>query len=158
MEMVQPLRCNGSTCTGDKFPAAEQRAAAYPLDRFEEDLYVKYGFPTGLQGTVDLRARVLPDGTYLGGEIKMFEHVPRNRKLRFELAGTSIQYPYDVYWKVKNTGAQAAADNGGKGLRGEITPGHNGAQAWKNESTRYVGDHYVEIYIVQDRVCVAKAR
>jgi hypothetical protein len=73
----------------------------------------------------------------------------------FELTSTTVPPPFDVYWKVKNTGEEAAQRGA---LRGEITADHRGATASKTESTLYRGQHYVEIYVVKDNVCVAKAR
>lgn len=143
---------------GSKFPAPEKRTAARALDPFEEDLYLKYGIPTDLQGTVTIDARVARKDGYRSGALTTFGSVQPGRDLYFKLGTTSIQYPYDVYWKVKNTGAQARAYNGGRGLRGEISQDNNGPKASRHESTRYVGDHYVEIYIVKGGVCVARAR
>ena len=31
-------------------------------------------------------------------------------------------------------------------------------EAWRNERTLYTGDHYIEIYIVKNGVCVAQDR
>lgn len=66
-----------------------------------------------------------------------------------------MPWPYTVYWKVKNYGAEAAAVPGG--LRGKITPANGGPNPTKHESTKYTGTHYVEVYIVKDSVCRARA-
>jgi hypothetical protein len=60
---------------------------------------------------------------------------------------------YQLYWKVRNGGGEAAQVNE---LRGEITrdQGENG----KTETTSYKGTHYVECYVVKDGVVVARDR
>lgn len=75
--------------------------------------------------------------------------------LTFRVQGISaIPKPYDVYWKVKNSGAEATA---ARQLRGEIT--RDGGKIEKFEKTRYVGRHYVECYVVnRQRQCIARAR
>ena len=61
--------------------------------------------------------------------------------------------PFDVYWKVRNSGLEAQLKSQ---LRGEITR-DDGHQA-KRESTKFAGNHYVECYIVKNGICVAWAR
>jgi hypothetical protein len=61
--------------------------------------------------------------------------------------------PYDIKWKVKNLGTEAA--NAGD-LRGEITD-DKGFRI-KYENTKYTGAHYVECYLIQGNVCIAKNR
>lgn len=76
-------------------------------------------------------------------------------RIDFKIASTTIQYPYDVCWKVKNRGEQAAEKNA---LRGEIRRDDHGANAHRYERTLYTGSHYVEVYVVKDGVCAAKNR
>ena len=61
--------------------------------------------------------------------------------------------PYEVYWKIKNTGDEAARVNQ---LRGEIV--HDAGSHQRSEPTAYRGSHYVECYIVKDRRVVAVDR
>lgn len=58
-----------------------------------------------------------------------------------------------MYWKVRNHGLEAQLK---AQLRGEITK-DEGQQA-KRESTKFVGNHYVDCYIVKDGTCVAWTR
>lgn len=62
-----------------------------------------------------------------------------------------ITGPYEVYWKVKNHGSEAL-DAGQP--RGDVVLGSTS----RYESTSFVGSHYVEVYVVQDSVCVAMDR
>jgi hypothetical protein len=65
---------------------------------------------------------------------------------------TNVPGDVDYYWKVRNFGRQAKE---AVGLRGEIT--HTGNIARKHESTLYCGTHYVECYVIQNAICVAKS-
>ncbi len=78
--------------------------------------------------------------------------VPKNRSLRFD-ATTTVAKPYELYWKVRNTGDEAA--NVGQ-LRGEIS--RDGGRNSRAESTKYRGAHYVECYVVKDGRVVALDR
>jgi hypothetical protein len=75
--------------------------------------------------------------------------VQKNRSLTFT-ATTNAPPPYDVYWKVRNGGTEAAAV---RQLRGEIT--RDQGRGIRTESTSYKGRHYVECYIVKDDAVVA---
>lgn len=59
-----------------------------------------------------------------------------------------VPEPYDIYWKVKNYGAEAERANC---LRGQIVSGTK----HRSEPTAYRGHHYVEVYIVKNGRCVA---
>lgn len=76
--------------------------------------------------------------------------VERRRDLIFTVR-TNAPMPFDVYWKVRNTGSEATAAGA---LRGEIAP--DGPS--HKEETLYRGRHWVEAYIVQNNFVVARAR
>jgi len=69
---------------------------------------------------------------------------------------TNVSPPFDVYWQVVNTGKEA---NDKGQLRGQIvlsrTAGIGGLT--QKESTSYTGNHWVECFIVQNSVCVARS-
>lgn len=75
------------------------------------------------------------------------------RSLTFRVVSCSVTEPYDVYWKIKNTGQEAARANG---LRGEILA--DGGSRSRSESTLYRGEHYVECYVVHGGVVRARTR
>lgn len=77
--------------------------------------------------------------------------VGKGRRLLFEIESCSVPDPYDVYWKVRNTGKEAQQAGS---LRGEIRKGGRSHA----ESTLYRGPHWVECYIVKNRRCVARGR
>lgn len=76
--------------------------------------------------------------------------VPKNRELGFRAQVSGVPYPYDLYWKVRNGGREAADVHQ---LRGEITKDDGTMR--KKETTSYKGSHFVECYIVKDGVVVA---
>lgn len=75
--------------------------------------------------------------------------VPKNRSIRFT-AETNVPGPYEMYWKVRNGGEEAAAAGE---LRGEIR--RDEGQWVRVETTSYAGYHYVEAYVVKDGLVVA---
>lgn len=68
--------------------------------------------------------------------------------LTFSVIGTNVPKPFDIYWKVRNYGDDAAGD-----LRGEITK-DDGSRS-KLEHTKYCGIHTVECFCVKNNQCVA---
>lgn len=76
--------------------------------------------------------------------------VPVGRDLRFEIDACTVQEPYDVYWKVRNAGSEAARR---KAFRGEILKlGH-----LIHETSDFPGPHWVQAWIVKEGVAVATA-
>lgn len=78
--------------------------------------------------------------------------VAKNRQLVFN-ARTNVPRPFELYWKVRNSGIEAKDSDA---LRGEITKDAGSLQ--KSETTSYEGTHYVEAYVVKDGSVVARDR
>jgi len=76
--------------------------------------------------------------------------VPIGRSLQFEIDACTVQQPYDVYWKVRNAGPEAASR---KEFRGEIM--ERGQVI--HETSDFPGAHWVQAWIVKDGVAVATA-
>jgi len=76
--------------------------------------------------------------------------VQRNRTISFRIASHNIPVPFDLYWKVRNTG-QGAID--ADAIRGQIAL-DSGART-RSEPTSFRGHHYVEVYAVKNGACVA---
>lgn len=76
----------------------------------------------------------------------------KGRFIDFKILENTIPCQIKTKWKVKNHGLEAKDEHA---LRGEITDGHT-----KNtpESTKYLGNHYVECYAIIGDTCVAKDR
>lgn len=66
------------------------------------------------------------------------------------VANTNARDDYKHFWQVVNTGGHAKNANG---LRGSIFEGR--AIQW--EQTQYTGKHWIECFIVQNGVCIAKS-
>lgn len=141
---------------GDRFPSPtpEKRIVEAALAPGEQDLFRDFGIPTHITERVQMRGKVLPKPGFRHGWIDELGRLGFDRTLRFDVISTTVDEPYTVYWKVKNTGEEA---RNARQLRGEITR-DPGRPASKRESTRFRGDHWVEVYIVKDDVCVARAR
>ena len=78
---------------------------------------------------------------------------PKGRTITFRIDRCDVAPPYDVYWKVRNHGEEAASVGQ---LRGEIRP-DDGTRR-KAESTKYHGSHFVECFVVKEGLCVAVDR
>lgn len=75
-------------------------------------------------------------------------HVPIGRSLSFTVEDCTVPAPYDVYWKVRNAGAEAVER---RNLRGEIVKGGDKI----TESSSFAGNHWVQAWIVKDGVAIA---
>jgi hypothetical protein len=101
-----------------------------------------------------IRGRVLPKAGFRNYDLRTRgDVVSKHRKLMFTVERCDVPSPYEVYWKVKNFGAEAA--HAGQ-LRGEVV--RDGGRHQKEESTLYRGKHYVECYVVKNGQCVARDR
>lgn len=76
--------------------------------------------------------------------------VPIGRSLQFEIDACTVQEPYEVYWKIRNAGPEAAIR---KAFRGEIQKHGNIIY----ETSDFSGAHWVQAWIVKDGVAVATA-
>jgi hypothetical protein len=72
------------------------------------------------------------------------------RSLSFSIK-TNVPWPYEVYWKTLNRGQEAIRHNS---IRGQIVKGKDS----HSETTNFRGNHYVEVYILKNGVCIAKDR
>ena len=84
---------------------------------------------------------------------KLIGKLRKNKSLEFFIKKTNIPKPFSVKWKVRNFGDEAEERND---LRGEITDDLGWEK--KKENTKYRGEHFVECYIIKDRICVATDR
>jgi adenylyl/guanylyl cyclase-like protein with sensor domain/SMODS domain-containing protein len=115
-----------------------------------EEFLCDFGVPFREQHHVKVNAEVSKDGFR---PFKLLErHFPlfKLRKLEFYVEDCDVPQPFEVRWKVKNTGGEATRKGA---LRGQIY-GDEG-RLRRKESTLYWGNHYVECYVIKDGVCVA---
>lgn len=79
--------------------------------------------------------------------------VLRSRTIRFQIAECNVPEPFQIFWKVRNRGPESLKNDA---VRGQI---EEGERIWRiDESTSFVGPHYVDCYAVKNGVCVAKDR
>lgn len=83
---------------------------------------------------------------------KMFLAIKKNLEFYIDSMDSEIkkEAPYDIYWKVKNQGQEAIKRDC---IRGQIKRTNTKSI---NESSNFIGEHYVECYIVKDGICIAK--
>ena len=86
------------------------------------------------------------------GNLRAMGSVGKGRSIDFRVR-TDVPSPYAVFWKVRNFGTEAAAVGQLRGLIEDGTAAHT-----KRESTSYTGTHWVECYVVKDRVVRATDR
>lgn len=75
-------------------------------------------------------------------------HVRTGRSLTFTVEGCTVPPPFDVYWKVRNAGQEAAARSM---FRGEIRKG----DLTISENSDFAGNHWVQAWVVKDGVAIA---
>lgn len=121
-------------------------AEEYIEDLFTQKLNPNYKLKIGCNVT----QKGFQQKTPLLELLKKYILIPQ-KKLEFYIQNNTVPKPYSVYWKVRNFGIEAKND-----LRGEITL-DDGSET-KIENTKYKGEHYVECYIIKDKICVARER
>lgn len=100
-------------------------------------------------GKVNLVGRVRGSGIRRAYDLPgRGDRVGKGRTIDFSVTECTVEGPYEVWWKVRNSGREATeADQ----LRGTIRK-----QAESHyEVTKYAGTHFVEVYIVKNGVCRA---
>lgn len=148
---------------GDVFPVvtAEKSSwnvggVAIDLEHSPEERFLSrdYGITERLNHIIGLECTSKRNG-FQQRTVRSDSVVDKGFGLTFQVRGLhAIPKPYNVYWKVKNSGSEASVAHQ---LRGEIT--HDEGKFEKFEKTCYTGRHYVECYVVnRQRQCIAKAR
>ncbi|MBS3199858.1 nucleotide-binding domain-containing protein [Turicibacter bilis] len=147
---------------GSKFPkklTEENRNFGYSdvkqTEQFIEDLY-----PIDIKYSISIDCTVIQNGFQTRRLKQMLrEKLPLlpQKKLEFyidEMDSELKENPssFDIYWKVKNEGEVAYQRNC---LRGQIERTNSYKQI---EHSTFKGKHFVECYIIQNGVCVARSR
>jgi len=107
------------------------RVHSVPSDNFKIDGYV--------------RTKSNAPGYYLS---KSDSSVQKGRKIEFKIINRpSLTASNNILWKVKNS-------NSSREPRGELS---NGKTMNYPETTAYLGKHYVEAYVIEHGICVARS-
>ena len=125
--------------------ATKTLAVRAPHEEFIEEMGFGFvgGFRARVECTVDRKAG------FRHGPLRSMRSVDKRRTLCFRVI-TDVPEPFDLYWKVRNRGQEAAQIDQ---LRGQIFK-DNGTRR-HTESTLYTGRHYVEVYVVKNRIVLA---
>jgi len=118
-----------------------------------EQFLSDFGITENIEHKIKINARVIQDGWRPFLLRNTNQLLRKKLKLEFfiEKMDQNIMDPFNIKWKVKNTGAEAADT---KDLRGEIID--DKGYHTKNENTKYLGQHYVECYIIKNDTCIAR--
>lgn len=143
---------------GDDFkaPTTVVKAAETPsiVPASERFIDRDFGFPIERQYRLRILGHAEPKKGFRSYDLPANgNRVQKGRDLRFRIAECTVPPPYQIYWKVRNTGEEAAKLGQ---LRGEIREDAGGHR--HSESTKYRGSHYVECYIVKNGRVVAVDR
>lgn len=148
---------------GNSFPKAEGKTEKstqyYCKKRFYDrgastEEFIDEKFNVDIRYVLNIDCNVTQDGwrPFLLRRYLIESKIPlrKDKKLDFYIVYTDCPKPYEVYWKVRNVGAEAIKRNM---IRGQICR-ENGSR--HIESTQFEGEHYVECFLVKNNVCVAR--
>jgi hypothetical protein len=134
---------SGNSTTPMRFDVPHRQKPVWKMnDKYDVSITCKYKDKSSNWNWVDLNGEAIPKHYDL-----MFKAIPDSR-----ITGT-----FEVFWQVVNTGAEA--EHTERGLRGEIFPAKSlglGGLDHK-ESTLYKGVHWIECFLVQNSVCIARS-
>jgi hypothetical protein len=130
--------------------AAVAKTAERPVRAPAEEFIEDRGFVLRPTHTARIIATVHDqNGFRAGTPLRYLRHTSKRLKIEFRV-DTDFPEPFDLYWKIRNTGPEAEAKGD---LRGQII--RDGGQRKHRENTKYRGTHYVEVYVVSGGVVVA---
>ncbi len=121
-----------------------------PGEQFPEDL-----FRMGVREPLEIDCEVTQNGFrdyllswFLGSGRN--RNLAQNKRLRFFVKRPYPSGDYEIYWKVRNQGAEAIRRHCERGaiIKGRLE---------QIEHTNFTGDHYVECYLVRNGVCTGFA-
>lgn len=121
----------------------------------ESEEFIQYYFPIENRYQLTLECHVEQNGfriDTLMNILRQDKWLSPQKTLKFFISSNTVPKPYDIYWKVKNRGDEAKRRNL---VRGQIIKTNSETHT---EATQFKGEHFVECYIVQNGVCVAKAK
>lgn len=149
------LAVDAASDLADRRGTGEFRAARGETRAPDEEM-IEELFPVDIRYDVRIDSAVAePSGVnrYARRKAMRRRRLAKGRTVRFRVVDTNVPEPFDVYWKVRNRGTEARRRGD---LRGKIE--RDDGSGRKDETTRYLGDHHVDCYIVKDGVCVAQTR
>ncbi|OUO49246.1 hypothetical protein B5F76_14215 [Desulfovibrio sp. An276] len=138
---------------GRYFPQMESLFCSSVHYRDTEEFIEDY-YPVEIKGEVSITAVVSANGfrprTYTKSASISSVYKKVKASITFSIS-TNINHPYTVKWKILNRGDEAKARDC---IRGQIIT--SGAE--RKEPLTFLGNHYVECYIIQDEIVIARDR
>ena len=141
---------------GNKFPKNAETVAE-SVTYVDNEQFIENYYKINITNNVLINCSIERDGfrtkllrVVLGNN----ERIPKQYRLNFFIEKTDVNGTFDVRWKVRNVGMEAKKRNC---LRGQIERSNNGNNRRK-ETSNFYGPHYVECYIIQNNVVVARDR
>jgi hypothetical protein len=140
------------------FPAySESLSKVYALavnDVSDQEEHIEDRYPV----RIDPRHRVTVTATVTGKGFRshslqafLSKYLRLPKQLDIVFQANNVPPDSKLLWKIRNFGAAARAVGD---LRGQI---HDGIGPTRKESSKYLGTHYAECYVIQNKVCVARA-
>jgi hypothetical protein len=117
--------------------------------------FIENKFPVRINADYVLKidCEITQDGWRAKSLLSSIKFLLREKKLEFFIKYENIPEPFSVMWKVRNFGKEAEdADD----LRGQIY--NDEGYGRRNENSKYLGEHFVECYIIKDGACVARSK
>lgn len=137
---------------GRRFPISDFIGKEYGYS--DKEQYIEDLFPVYITHSIKIDCEIIQNG-YRKGFISEFIRkkykIKHNCKLKFIIDKINVLPPYDIYWKVRNVGPEAVRR---KQIRGEIRKG----EKEHDENSLFYGPHYVECFIIKNKICVARDR
>lgn len=135
---------------GNRFPNDESVTNEFGFSDTEQ--FIEELFPVNIKHNLKIDCEITQHGfrpILLSEFIKKNFVIKQNRKLKFIIKENNINAPYEIYWKVRNVGYEAIGRNC---IRGQIKKG----EKFLDETTNFYGPHFVECFIVKDKICIAR--
>ena len=144
---------------GSKFPKKNKDEKASSYEQYysyrDTEEFIEDKVPVDIKYSIKIDCKVTQDGfrkMLLSNILKEYKFLSRKKSLEFFISDldNDLKNSYDIYWKVKNEGEVAKERDC---IRGQVKK-YNTDKI--KESTDFKGEHYVECYIVQNGICVAR--
>lgn len=122
----------------------------------ETEQFIEDILPVDIAESVSIDCKVTQNGfrpAWLRAMVRCGIPLMADKKLRFVISACSVEEPYEVRWKVLNTGPEAERRDM---IRGQIVSSTE--PGVRTEHSTFKGEHFVECYILKDGVVVARDR
>lgn len=128
--------------------------SARSFDNTEE--FIEDRFPVDITHSVTIDCEVTQNGWRPASLREMLRRktlLKADKDLKFTVTSCTVDWPYDLKWKVLNRGDEAERRNM---IRGQIID--SSQSDVRQERTTFRGEHVVECFVVKDGIVVARDR